>query len=82
MQRVHHALAILDDRHREVLVLSTGLGLSYEDIARALGIRIGTVRSRLSRARTRLRELLEIDGQYTGYMASDQRHPVAEERSE
>jgi RNA polymerase sigma factor (sigma-70 family) len=81
-RRVRHALANLDDRHREVLVLSTGLGLSYEDIARALGIRIGTVRSRLSRARTRLRELLETDGQYTAYVASDQQYPVAEEHSE
>ena len=63
MQRVRGALATLDERHREVLVLSAGLGLSYEDIARTLGIRIGTVRSRLSRARRRMRELLGADGQ-------------------
>jgi RNA polymerase sigma factor (sigma-70 family) len=79
MQCVRHALTTLDDKHREVLVLSAGLGLSYEDIARALGIKIGTVRSRLSRARTRLRELLEADGQYTAYVDPDERSPVAEE---
>ena len=56
-----------------------GLELSYEDIARALGIRVGTVRSRLSRARRKLRELLETDGQYSTYVESNQRHPVAEE---
>jgi len=81
MQCVQRALAALDDRHREVLVLSAGLGLSYEDIGQTLGIRIGTVRSRLSRARRRLRELLEADGQYRAYDESDRSRPVAEERS-
>jgi RNA polymerase sigma factor (sigma-70 family) len=81
MQCVRRALAGLNDRHRQVLVLSAGLGLSYEDIAQTLGIRIGTVRSRLSRARRRLRELLEADGQYRAKDKSDQRDSVAEERS-
>ena len=80
MQSVRRALAALNDRHRQVLVLAAGLGLSYEDIAHTLGISIGTVRSRLSRARRRLRELLEADGQYRAYDESDQRHSVAEER--
>ena len=61
MQNVRRALAALGQEHREVLLLSAGLELSYEDIARALGIRVGTVRSRLSRARRRLRELLATD---------------------
>lgn len=81
MQCVRRALAALNDRHRQVLVLSVGLGLSYEDIAQTLGIRIGTVRSRLSRARRRMTELLEADGQYRGYDESGQRHSVGEERS-
>jgi RNA polymerase sigma-70 factor (ECF subfamily) len=81
MQCVRRALAGLNDRHRQVLVLSAGLGLSYEDIAQTLDIRIGTVRSRLSRARRRLRELLEADGQYTGYDESIQRPSVEEEQS-
>jgi RNA polymerase sigma factor (sigma-70 family) len=79
IHEVRRALAALDDKHRAVLVLSAGLGLSYEDIARALGIRVGTVRSRLSRARRRLRELLAIDGQYSTYVESDRRNQVVEE---
>jgi RNA polymerase sigma-70 factor (ECF subfamily) len=67
VQRVGRALSGLNDSHRQVLVLSAGLGLSYEDIAGTLGIRVGTVRSRLSRARQRLRELLEPEGQYPSY---------------
>jgi RNA polymerase sigma-70 factor, ECF subfamily len=81
MQAVRRALAVLGERHREVLVLSAGLGLSYEDVARTLGIRVGTVRSRLARARRRLRELLELDGQYAGHDDPTRCHPVAEEPS-
>ena len=73
---MRRALAALNDRHRQVLVLSAGLGLSYEDIAQTLGIRIGTVRSRLSRARRRLRELLEADGQSEHMSIRIERHPV------
>jgi RNA polymerase sigma factor (sigma-70 family) len=81
MQRVRRALATLHSKHREVVLLSAGLGLSYEDIARALGIRVGTVRSRLSRARAHLRELLEADGQYRAYSGPVREgYPVGEER--
>ena len=46
---------------REVLLLVTLQDLRYEDVARITGVPIGTVMSRLSRARARLRELM--DGQ-------------------
>jgi RNA polymerase sigma factor (sigma-70 family) len=81
MQQMRRALAALDDKDREILVLSAGLGLRYEDIARALGIRVGTVRSRLSRARRRLRELLATDGQYSTYVESKRQNPVGGEGS-
>jgi RNA polymerase sigma factor (sigma-70 family) len=45
------ALAALSAAEREVLFLFAWADLSYEDIARALGIPVGTVRSRLARAR-------------------------------
>lgn len=48
----------LDERHREILTMRTTLELSYEEIADNLGINVGTVKSRIARARARLRELL------------------------
>jgi RNA polymerase sigma-70 factor (ECF subfamily) len=53
------ALRRLDEAQRTVLVLRDIEGMSYARIAEVLGIELGTVRSRLSRARTRLREILE-----------------------
>jgi RNA polymerase sigma-70 factor (ECF subfamily) len=52
----------LPGQEQEVLALCAWSGLSYEDCALALGVPVGTVRSRLSRARTHLRELLENGG--------------------
>ena len=57
MQRVLALLAQLPRREQDVLVLCAWSELSYEDAALALAIPVGTVRSRLSRARVRLREL-------------------------
>jgi len=53
------ALMKLDDAQRAVLVLRDIEGMSYARIAEVLGIELGTVRSRLSRARTKLRDILE-----------------------
>ncbi|MCC8479891.1 RNA polymerase subunit sigma-70 [Streptomyces sp. CS149] len=52
------ALAALPARHRDVLLLVAWGDLSYEETAQALGIPVGTVRSRLHRARGKLREAL------------------------
>ncbi len=49
----------LPDDQREVLLMVTVDGLSYKDAAQALGVPMGTVMSRLSRARLRLAEGLE-----------------------
>ena len=56
------ALRILPSRDRDVLVLIAWEELSYEEVAVALGIPVGTVRSRLNRARRRLRELVPAIG--------------------
>lgn len=51
------ALAKLRRSEREVFTLCVWSGLDYADAAQALGVPVGTVRSRLSRARARLRKL-------------------------
>jgi len=48
----------LDSRHREILTMRNILNLPYEEISRALGINVGTVKSRIARARENLRKLL------------------------
>jgi RNA polymerase sigma factor (sigma-70 family) len=63
MRRVAKGLASMSEADREVLLLFAWANLSYEQIAAALDVPIGTVRSRLSRARRRIRELLGADGQ-------------------
>jgi len=52
------ALATLTKADREVLLLIAWADLSYAEVAAALGIPVGTVRSRLNRARTRVRAAL------------------------
>lgn len=58
------ALAELPPIEREALLLYAWAELGYEEIAYALEIPVGTVRSRLNRARGRMRELLARGGQY------------------
>src|SRR5690349_9559971 len=56
---LHAAIAELPDERRLVLVLRDIDGLSYEQIAETLALDLGTVRSRLHRARMQLKEKLE-----------------------
>ena len=58
-QVIDRALATLPDDMREAVVLRDVQGLDYREIAAALGVPIGTVESRIFRARQRLRPLLE-----------------------
>ncbi|MFJ1912788.1 RNA polymerase sigma factor [Streptomyces sp. NPDC088147] len=55
------SLAALRRTEREVIALCLGEGLDYEAAAEALGIPVGTVASRLSRARKKLRALAEAE---------------------
>jgi RNA polymerase sigma-70 factor (ECF subfamily) len=55
------ALARLPVDQREALVLVGATGLSYEEAAAIVGCAVGTVKSRVSRARARLTEMLEPD---------------------
>lgn len=55
---VREAIASLKTEYREVIVYSDMQQLSYEEIAKILKCPVGTVRSRLNRARTALRKIL------------------------
>ncbi|GLY89216.1 RNA polymerase sigma factor [Actinoallomurus iriomotensis] len=57
-QSLAAALAGLSRAHREVLLLIAWADLSYEETAQALGTSVGTVRSRLHRARRKIRAAL------------------------
>lgn len=56
---VRQALQTLGDQHRQILVLREMEGCSYQTIAEILEIQVGTVRSRLFRARMQLKEELQ-----------------------
>lgn len=56
------ALARLPADQREALILVGASGFSYEEAANICGCAVGTIKSRVNRARTRLAELLQIDG--------------------
>ncbi len=58
-QSLRNALARLSPEHRTVLVLKDIEGHKYEEMAELLEVPIGTIRSRLHRARLELRELLQ-----------------------
>ena len=57
-RHLDEALAALPAGDRDVLLLIAWEQLTYQEVARALAIPVGTVRSRLHRARTRLRQTL------------------------
>ena len=56
---VSQTIMALEEDHRAVLVLRDIEGMSYAQIAQVLEIELGTVRSRISRARSKFKEILE-----------------------
>ncbi len=58
-RRIEAAVATLPEYQRAMIVMYHGEMMSYEDIAAALDLPIGTVKSRLNRARLSLREILK-----------------------
>lgn len=61
MQDFLNALQLLPDDQREALILVGAGGFSYQEVAEIVGAQVGTVKSRVSRARTRLNELMNGD---------------------
>ena len=61
-QTLQQALDTLTPEHREIFLLRQMRQLSYEEIGQLLGLEAGTVKSRLSRAKKQLREILTKKG--------------------
>ena len=71
-QAVADAMGLLEEDFREVLILRVVEDLSYEEIAEIMDLKVGTVKSRLARARLKLKKLLE-DGNKLEIAASKQK---------
>ncbi|MEZ0225467.1 MAG: sigma-70 family RNA polymerase sigma factor [Alphaproteobacteria bacterium] len=70
LAKVRESMKRLSKEHRDMLVLVCIRGMRYEEVSEMLQIPVGTVRSRLSRARKQLQDLLETPGQTTALPAS------------
>jgi len=66
IQDLEVALAKLPQEQREAILLVGMEGMPYEDAAQALGCAVGTIKSRVHRARTKLAELLHLDADDLG----------------
>ncbi len=65
IQRLDRALQQLSDEHRVVVLLHDTDGYKLSEIQELTGIPLGTVKSRLHRARAHLREILTLDGTFS-----------------
>ncbi len=60
--KIRRAVQRLSEEQRSVFVMAEVRGMKYADIGHALGVPVGTVKSRMHAATARLRELIEEDG--------------------
>ena len=76
-QRLREAISLLPDEQREALILTQLEKVPYEEAARALGVSEGTVKRRVNRAKTRLKELLSEDRELSppGSVQKNERRP-------
>jgi RNA polymerase sigma-70 factor, ECF subfamily len=63
LQDFSRALSDLPEDQREALLLVGAAGFAYEEAADICGCRVGTIKSRVSRARKRLQEVLGVEGE-------------------
>jgi RNA polymerase sigma-70 factor, ECF subfamily len=69
LAEVQRAMMKLSSDHREILILISAKGMRYDEISEMLHIPVGTVRSRLSRAREQLQTIMDTP-RIPAYMAS------------
>ena len=76
-QRLRDAIAQLPDDQREALILTQLEKIPYEEVAQSLGISEGTVKSRVNRAKARLKEILSEERELSppGNVKKDERRP-------
>ena len=76
-QRLREAIALLPEEQREALILTQLEKVPYEEAARALGVSEGTVKSRVNRAKARLKEILSAERELSppGNVKKDERRP-------
>lgn len=65
-EAVSAGMAYLSEPHRQALILREFQEMSYEEIAQTLGVDLGTVKSRIARARSALRKILLKSGNLSG----------------
>ncbi len=66
VSRISRGMDRLSAKHREILILRNVKNMAYEEIAEILGISVGTVKSRIARARESLRSKLGEDFKFKG----------------
>lgn len=69
-ESVRKGLSLLPEDHRRILILRELGQMSYEEIADCLSLELGTVKSRIFRARKKLCDYLTKDGNYTASVSS------------
>ena len=68
-----HAIASLSEEHRKIIIMRDVNGMTYNEIGEILSLGEGTVKSRLFRARDRLRAVLEKQGNISPCFASNKK---------
>ncbi len=64
MRKLDAALSALSEEHRVIVLLHDTEGYKLTEIQDLMGVPVGTIKSRLHRARARLREILSADGTF------------------